>query len=163
EMPGESLPIVTVVRPDADGLPWKIVCTNGARDERLVLWITARGHTVADVAWSRRADAPGALLMLAEVVRRGHPERRALLQLARPRARSVRAAHLARHAAGGGRARARARDGALFRGPRSARAAALDHAGRLRLHGRARRRSGVCARAAAAHPSGRPDRGRGRD
>lgn len=75
EMPGESLPIVTVVRRDAEELPWKIVCTNEARDERFVVWITVRGHAVDDVAWSRRAEAPGQLLMDDAVGVLGHPER----------------------------------------------------------------------------------------
>ncbi len=49
-LPAESLPIVTVVRRGTRSDPWKVVCTNEAYDERLVLWIPVAVEELDDVA-----------------------------------------------------------------------------------------------------------------
>lgn len=52
-LPGESLPIATLVRRPAVGAPWRVVCTNEAYDERFTLWLGANEAEVDDVSWSR--------------------------------------------------------------------------------------------------------------
>jgi hypothetical protein len=52
-LPGESLPIVSLVRRPSAESSWRVVCTNEAHDERLTLWLPAMRGGVDDVAWSR--------------------------------------------------------------------------------------------------------------
>ena len=78
-LPGESLPIVTVVRRPSPDAPWCVVCTNEAYDERFVLWIAEQAKRIDDVDWTRRFTDrfahSGDLLMDGESGVLGHPER----------------------------------------------------------------------------------------
>lgn len=77
-LPGESLPIVTVVRRPSPEAPWRVVCTNEAYDERFVLWIAEHAERINDVAWTRRFTQRfahgGDLLMDGDSGVLGHPE-----------------------------------------------------------------------------------------
>lgn len=56
-LPGESVPIVTLVRRPALDAPWRVVCTNEAHDERFTVWLGAtRDQDIDDVAWTRAYD-----------------------------------------------------------------------------------------------------------
>ena len=66
-LPGESLPIASLVRRAAVGAPWRVVCTNEAHDERFTIWIPSAKPEIDDVAWSRAHEArfgPGAELIM---------------------------------------------------------------------------------------------------
>lgn len=78
-LPSETLSIVSVTRRESPDHPWKVVCTNEASDDRLVIWLavwpTAR---VDDSAWTHRfVERYGAAaeLVLAEEASGviGHP------------------------------------------------------------------------------------------
>jgi hypothetical protein len=66
-LPGESLPIVSLVRRASADASWRVVCTNEAHDERLTLWMPALHGGIDDVAWSRtfaaRFGESGELIM----------------------------------------------------------------------------------------------------
>ncbi len=52
-LPGESLPILSLVRRTAADSGWRVVCTIEAYDEKFTLWLTSERDTIDDVAWSR--------------------------------------------------------------------------------------------------------------
>jgi hypothetical protein len=52
-LPGEAIPIVSLVRRAAVEAPWRVVCTNEAHDERLTVWLGSKGDELDDVAWTR--------------------------------------------------------------------------------------------------------------
>ncbi len=83
-LPGESLPIVSLVRRESERAPWGVVCTNEAHDERFVLWISVAGDTLDDVAWSRAFTEPGELLMTEDGGVLGHPDRGWLVHVRGP-------------------------------------------------------------------------------
>jgi hypothetical protein len=56
-LPGESLPIVSLVRRAAIDAPWRVVCTNEAHDERFTVWLGSSSDDIDDVAWSRAFEA----------------------------------------------------------------------------------------------------------
>lgn len=56
-LPGETLPIATLVRRPAVDSPWCVVCTNEAHDERFTIWVSAARDAIDDVAWSRAHSA----------------------------------------------------------------------------------------------------------
>jgi hypothetical protein len=51
-LPGEALPIVTLLRRTTPEAPWRVVCTNEAHDERFAIWLTSESDNIDDVAWS---------------------------------------------------------------------------------------------------------------
>lgn len=69
-VPGESIPIVTLLRRPAPGGPWRVVCTNEAHDERFILWLgAARDRELDDIAWTRAYGArfgSGAELLMTD-------------------------------------------------------------------------------------------------
>ncbi len=73
-LPGESLPIVSLVRRDAGGAPWKVVCTNEARDERFAIWISVRAPEV-DEAKLTKSLGDAQLLMVDDGGVLGHSTR----------------------------------------------------------------------------------------
>ncbi len=62
-LPAESLPIVTVLRRESASVPWKIVCTNEAYDERLVLWLPVGAAAVDDATLTSVLPDGSELLM----------------------------------------------------------------------------------------------------
>ncbi|HJL16877.1 MAG TPA: hypothetical protein RMH99_14530 [Sandaracinaceae bacterium LLY-WYZ-13_1] len=78
QLPGESLPIVTLVRRDNESSRWRVVCTNEAYDERFVLWIAVTAEAVDDVRWTRafveRHGPHGELVMDGADGVLGHPD-----------------------------------------------------------------------------------------
>jgi hypothetical protein len=87
-LPGESLPIVSLVRRESERARWRVVCTNEAYDERFGLWIAVTARSVNDVAWTRafteRHGARGELLMDGDGGVLGHPERGWLVHVRGP-------------------------------------------------------------------------------
>lgn len=73
-LPGENLPIMSLVRREAAGRPWGVVCTNEALDERFRLWISVDSDSIDDAAWSRAFPEPGDLLMTDDGGVLGHNE-----------------------------------------------------------------------------------------
>lgn len=88
QVPGESLPIVSVVRRESEQAEWQVVCTNEAQDERFVLWVTTSADAIDDVAWTRafveRHGAHGELLMDGATGVLGHPDRGWLVHVRGP-------------------------------------------------------------------------------
>jgi len=62
-LPGESLPIVSLVRRDAPHAPWRVVCTNEAQDERFVIWISVRADTVDEAGLTKTLGDAEVLMM----------------------------------------------------------------------------------------------------
>lgn len=62
-LPSESLPIVTLLRRESAAVPWKVVCTNEAYDERCVLWLPVGAAGVDDGALSHALPEGSELLM----------------------------------------------------------------------------------------------------
>ena len=89
-LPGESLPIMSLVRRESEQSGWRVVCTNEAQDERFVLWVTVPPEPVDDVAWTRsfveRYGATGELLMDGDTGVLGHPARGWLVHVRGPSA-----------------------------------------------------------------------------
>lgn len=56
-LPGEAVPIVSLVRRAAVEAPWRVVCTNEAHDERFTVWLGSSGEEIDDVAWTRAHEA----------------------------------------------------------------------------------------------------------
>lgn len=88
QLPGESLPIVSLVRRESEDAGWRVVCTNEAQDERFMLWVTAAADAVDDVAWTKafveRHGPHGELLMDGETGVLGHPDRGWLVHVRGP-------------------------------------------------------------------------------
>ncbi|MGE0789969.1 MAG: hypothetical protein AB7S26_30120 [Sandaracinaceae bacterium] len=74
-LPTGSLPMVSLVRRENLESEWRVVCTNEARDERFILWVSVPTRTIDDVQWSRAFNAPGALCMTDDGGVLGHPDR----------------------------------------------------------------------------------------
>jgi hypothetical protein len=77
-LPGESLPIVTLVRRASVEDPWRVVCTNEAHDERFAIWMASSKPAIDDVAWTRafaqRFGGGAELIMDGETGVLGDPE-----------------------------------------------------------------------------------------
>jgi hypothetical protein len=76
-LPGESLPIVSVVRRTTPESGWRVVCTNEAHDERFTIWVTSVRDAIDDVSWSRAFAArfgAGELIMDGTAGVLGEPE-----------------------------------------------------------------------------------------
>ncbi len=83
-LPGEQLPILSVVRRDHADAPWKVVCTNEAQDERFRVWVAVTTDELDDVSFSRRDRVPGDLLMDGEQGVLGHRAMPWLIHLTGP-------------------------------------------------------------------------------
>lgn len=62
-LPAESLPIVTVLRRESTDAAWKVVCTNEAYDERLVVWLPVAAAGVDDAGLTNVLPEGSELLM----------------------------------------------------------------------------------------------------
>ncbi|MGF1468953.1 MAG: hypothetical protein ACFCGT_22740 [Sandaracinaceae bacterium] len=85
---GETLAIVSLVRRQDHGSPWKVVCTAETHDERLLLWLTTEQPVLDESNWtSRFADTHGPdaeLLMDGEEGVLSHPGEGWLAQVRGP-------------------------------------------------------------------------------
>lgn len=83
-LPGENLPIVSLVRRDSERKPWRVVCTNETRDERFTIWVAVEADAIDDAAWTRAFAEPGELLMTDTGGVLGHPDRGWLVHVRGP-------------------------------------------------------------------------------
>ena len=72
ELPGQTLPIVSLVRRESGESPWLVVCTNEAKDERFTLWLGVEAESLDEAAFAARPQSPGDLLMEGERGVLGH-------------------------------------------------------------------------------------------
>lgn len=87
-LPGESLPVVTLLRREAEDSPWRVVCTTEAQDERFTLWVAVVDAEVNDVEWTHaftaRHGERSELVMDGDVGVLGHPTRGWLVNVRAP-------------------------------------------------------------------------------